>query len=133
MGGESNSSRLPLLSHCEKVDPLSTKGRKRNGAAGCRPEDDDPPYAEPFNTGKHTAPVNLECAIEGACKMAYKWEIACKWATCGIWLAVFFSLVSLAGCINIVEFIGSIMVAIMAAHLFYTGICSNYSDRLAHQ
>ena len=65
--------------------------------------------------------------------MAYKREIACKWATCGIWLAGFFSLVSLAGCINIVEFIGSIMVAIMAAHLFYAGICSNYSDRLAHQ
>ena len=65
--------------------------------------------------------------------MAYQREIACKWATCGILLAVFFSLVSLAGCINIVEFIGSIMVAIMAAHFFYAGICDNYSDRLAHQ
>ena len=65
--------------------------------------------------------------------MAYKREIACKWATCGILLAVFFSLVSLAGCINIVEFIGSITVAIMAAHFFYAGICNDYSDHLIRQ
>ena len=60
-------------------------------------------------------------------------EIACKWATCGVLLVVFVGLVSLAGCINIVEFIGSIAVAIMAARLFYFGIRNNYFGHRAHE
>ena len=54
--------------------------------------------------------------------MEQKTEIACKWATCGFLFSVFFGLVSLAGCINVVEFFGSIMAAVMAARLFYSAI-----------
>ena len=49
-------------------------------------------------------------------------EIACKWATCGVLFVVFFGLVWIAGCINIVEFIGAMLVAILSARLFYVGI-----------
>lgn len=69
----------------------------------------------------------------GACNMDYKTEMACKWATCGVLLAVFIGLVSLAGCINAVEFIGSIMAAIVAARLFYFGIRNSYPEHSVHQ
>jgi hypothetical protein len=35
---------------------------------------------------------------------------------------VFFGLVALAGCINVVEFFGSILAASLVARLFYFGI-----------
>ena len=65
--------------------------------------------------------------------MGNRTEIACKWATCGVLLVVFVGLVSLAGCINVVKFIGSITVAIMAARLFYFGIRNNHADHRAHE
>lgn len=54
--------------------------------------------------------------------MDNKTEYACKWATCGVLFVVFFGLVWLAGCINIVEFISSMLVASLFARLFYLGI-----------
>ena len=56
--------------------------------------------------------------------MGNRTEIACKWATCGVLLVVFFGLVWLAGCINVVEFIGSMLAAMMSARLFYFGVCA---------
>ena len=49
-------------------------------------------------------------------------EIACKWATCGVLIIVFFGLVALAGCVNVVEFFGSIAAAIIVARWFYFSI-----------
>jgi lipopolysaccharide export LptBFGC system permease protein LptF len=54
--------------------------------------------------------------------MTNRAEIACKWATCGVLFIVFFGLVALAGCINVVEFFGSILAASLVARLFYFGI-----------
>ena len=56
--------------------------------------------------------------------MDTKAETGCKWATCGVLFAVFFGLVWLAGCINIVEFISSMLVASLLARLFYSAICA---------
>ena len=61
-------------------------------------------------------------------------ETMYKWATIGILLFVFIGLMSIAGCgFHVAEFIGSIMIALMAARLFYLGIRKNYSDHPAHQ
>jgi len=60
-------------------------------------------------------------------------ETTCKWATAGILLFVFIGLMSIAGCgFHVAEFIGSIVIAIIAARSFYFGICKNHSDHLAH-
>jgi hypothetical protein len=60
-------------------------------------------------------------------------ETIYKWATIGILLLVFIGLMSYAGCgFHVAEFIGSIMIAIVAARLFYFGICKNHSDHFVH-
>jgi len=54
-----------------------------------------------------------------------------KWTTIGILLSVFIGLMSFAGCgFHFAEFIGSIMIAVVAARLFHVGICKNHSDHL---
>jgi len=59
-------------------------------------------------------------------------EATCKWATVGILLFVFLGLMSFAGCgFHIAEFVGSIIIAIMAARFFYVGICKSHSYYLA--
>ena len=59
-------------------------------------------------------------------------ETSCKLATVGMLLFVFIGLMSYAGCgFHIAEFIGSILIAIMTARLFFVGICKIHSGRLA--
>lgn len=55
-------------------------------------------------------------------------DTACKWATVGIFVAALFGLVWAAGCIDIAEFFGAIVVGIMLARLFYIGVCARNTD-----
>lgn len=58
-------------------------------------------------------------------------DTACKWATVGIFVAVFFGLTWAAGCIQVGEFFGAIVVGYMAARLFYCDVCGRHSDYYA--
>ncbi len=58
-------------------------------------------------------------------------DTACKWATVAIFFAVFFGLAWTAGCIQIGEFLGAIVVGFTAARLFYFGVCAKHSDNYA--
>ena len=60
-------------------------------------------------------------------------DTSCKWITIGIMLLMFIGQVCLAGCIHVVEFFGSIMIAIVTARLFYVGICKKHFDHLARR
>lgn len=73
--------------------------------------------------------VNPDRVIEGS----HDVETMCKWAATGVLLVVFIGLISLAGCLHIAEFLGAIVIGIIAARTFYFGICGHNSDRLAHQ
>lgn len=69
-------------------------------------------------------------AYKGECRM----ESVCKWMTAGILLFVFIGLMSFVSCgFHTAEFFGSIAIALVAARLFYIGICRNYPDHLARQ
>ena len=58
-------------------------------------------------------------------------EATYKCATIGILLITFFGLMSIAGCgFHVAEFIGSVMIAIVAARLFHIGTCKIHSDHL---
>ena len=61
-------------------------------------------------------------------------DMACKWATVGILLVVFIGLMSFLGCgFHIAELIGSIVIAVVAARLFYVGIRKNCPGNLIHR
>jgi hypothetical protein len=56
-----------------------------------------------------------------------------KWATIGVWLFVFIGLTSVAGCIHVAEFLGSIIIGIIVARSFYFSTSKESSDHLAPQ
>lgn len=60
-------------------------------------------------------------------------DTTCKWMTVGKMLLVFIGLVSLVGCVHVLEYLGSVIIAITVARLFYVGICKHYSDHFAHR
>lgn len=78
---------------------------------------------------EYNASVNLDQAIEEMWKM----ETTCKWATIGILLVVFMSLISFAGCIHVAELFGSAIIGIMVARTFYFRNCKNNLGHVAHQ
>lgn len=79
--------------------------------------------------GGNSALVNLGQAVE----RTYRMEIACKWATVGVLLTVFIGLISVAGCIHVAEYFGSIIIGILAARWFFVNICKHRFDHLAGQ
>jgi hypothetical protein len=58
-------------------------------------------------------------------------DTACKWASTAIFTMVWFGLASAAGCVQVVEFFGAIIIGFLVARLFYVGICRKSTDRYA--
>ena len=60
-------------------------------------------------------------------------DTACKWSTIGILWIAFFGVVTLSGCIHIIEFMGALLVSIVAARWFYRHLCNRSPPHLAGQ
>jgi len=69
----------------------------------------------------------------GPIERMHEMDVTCKWATIGIFMTVFIDLVWIAGCIHILEFLGSITVGFFVARSFYFGACREYADHVVHQ
>ena len=58
-------------------------------------------------------------------------DTLCKWASTAIFTMVWFGLTWAAGCVQVVEFLGAIVIGFLVARLFYPGICGKSTDRYA--
>lgn len=58
-------------------------------------------------------------------------DTACKWASAAIFVSVLFGLAWAAGCVQVVEFFGAIVIGFLVARLFYIGLCGKSGNRYA--
>lgn len=50
----------------------------------------------------------------------------CKWMTISLLLFVFVGLMSMAGSIHVFEYLGALAIGVLAARLFFVGVCRRY-------
>ena len=60
-------------------------------------------------------------------------DATCKWMTIGFMVLMLIGQVHLLECVYVLEFFGSILIAIVAARFFYVGICKKHFDHFAQQ